>query len=441
MRMKKLIALLLGGAMLLLTACDPAVTPGTEAGMESLVPAEGVTLRVVTSYGGDDGSRDKFEAAVAAYEEATGNRVDDGSATSSEEWKMRVLNDFVTGSEPDVLYFFTNADAEPFIDAGKVVSIEEIREEYPDYAANMNKTMLHAASDGNHYDVPAAGYWEHLFVNKAVLDSCGVPVPGADYTWDQFLSDCEKIKNAGYTPIACSLFDVPHYWFEYMVMNNGTPENHLQVPTVDETGALVDNAVSRKWIAAIEDIKLLYDRGYFPANTLTTTEAETVAMFGDDKAAFMIDGSWRVGWFNQNYVGRLRNYIITYAPAKGARKPTDIIGGISMGYYITRKAWDDPRMREAAVRFVSYLTSDEVLSSFVTTEVTALAGGACPAGLNSIQRTASEANAHITSLVGAVQDTIRPEAKNALFQNLRSVLTGEMTAHDAVEQAMRLNAG
>ena len=72
--------------------------------------ADSVTLNVVTSYGGDDGNRKNFEDAVAAYEASTGNKVNDGSATSNEQWKAKVLTDFETGSEPDVLFFFTNAD-------------------------------------------------------------------------------------------------------------------------------------------------------------------------------------------------------------------------------------------------------------------------------------------------------------------------------------------
>ena len=117
--------------------------------------ADGVTLNVVTSYGGDDGNRGSFESAVKAYEASTGNKVNDGSATSNEEWKAKVLTDFETGSEPDVLFFFTNADAEPFISAGKVVSIEEIRAEYPDYATNMRDSMLAVAADGKQYAVPS----------------------------------------------------------------------------------------------------------------------------------------------------------------------------------------------------------------------------------------------------------------------------------------------
>ena len=398
-----------------------------------------VSLHVVTSYGGDDGNRGHFEAAVAAYEESTGVKVIDGSSASNEEWKNTVITDFMTGSEPDVLFYFTNADADPFINAGKVVSIEEIREVYPDYATNMKMSMMAVAADGLHYAVPSTGFWEGMFVNRAVLDACGVEIPGPDYTWEEFLHDCETIKNAGYTPIACSLFEIPHYWFEFMVMNNGTISNQLEVPTLDANGNLVDDEVSRKWIAALEDIKTLYRAGYFPANTLTATDSETVAMFGDGEAAFLIDGSWKVGYFTKNYPDKLDNFVVSYVPGKGQRLASETIGGISMGYFITRKAWDDPAKREAAVEFVFHMTSEAVLSTFVTTEVTALVNGATPAGLNTIQQSAADANIYITGVVGAVQDAISSEAKSDLFANIQKVVTGQMSAAEAIESAMRLN--
>lgn len=221
--MKRIAALLLA-ACLCLAAC----------GREEEAPAaeeieEGVVLNVVTSYGVDDGNRRNYEAAVAGYEAATGNRVNDNSSVSNEDWKSRVLTDFMTGSEPDVLFYFTNVDADPFINAGKVVSIEEIREEYPDYATNMKESMMAVASDGKHYAVPSSGYWETLFVNRRVLSACGVSIPGPDYTWDTFLEDCRRIKEAGYIPIACSLYEIPHYWFEFAVMNNGSLAGHREI--------------------------------------------------------------------------------------------------------------------------------------------------------------------------------------------------------------------
>ena len=446
--MKKFLALLLAVLMVLsLAACGQTATPNDsqtadepkESGTTEQPASTPVTLNVVTSYGGDDGNRKNFEAAVKAYEEATGNKINDGSATSNEEWKAKVLTDFETGSEPDVLFFFTNADAEPFITANKVVSIDEIRAEYPDYAANMKESMMATAADGKHYSVPSSGFWENMFVNKTVLEACGVAMPGPDYTWDQFLADCQTILDNGYTPIACSLFEVPHYWFEFAVMNNGTLANQLEVPTLNEDGTLHDDAVSQKWVAALNDLKELYDLGYFPKNTLTASDAETVAMFGDGEAAFLIDGSWKVGYFNENHGDELENYSVSFVPGKGERKATEAIGGISMGYFITRKAWDDPAKREAAVKFVETLTSDETLSTFVTTEVTALVNGAKPAGLNALQQTAADVNAEITGVVGAVQDTISSEAKADLFGNIQKVVTGQMTAEEAVASAIALN--
>jgi len=447
MKKNRLLALLLAAMMLLgmLAGCGggndsqntPAPENGSSGSEETKQPesakTKSVELNVVTSYGGDDGNRKNYEAAVKAYEEATGNTVQDASATSNEEWKAKVLTDFETGTEPDVLFFFTNTDAEPFIQAGKVVDIATIRAEYPDYASNMRDSMMAFAADGKNYAVPSSGFWENMFVNTKVLADCGVEVPGPDYTWDQFLTDCQTIKDKGYTPIACSLFEVPHYWFEFCVMNNGTMENQLDIPES------ADDEAGQKWAAALNDMKDLYEKGYFPTNTLTATDAETVQLFGDGEAAFLIDGSWKVGYFQDNNADQLSDYAVAYVPAKGERKASEAIGGISMGYFITKKAWDDPEKREAAVKFVETLTSDEILSTFVTTEVTALKNGASPSGLNELQQSAADANAAITGVVGAVQDTITSEAKTDLFGNVQNVVTGKMTAEEAVASAIALN--
>lgn len=442
MKKSKLLALLLACVMALslLAGCGgsgstPASTPAASQGGDTpAAPADApVELTVVTSYGGDDGNRKNYEAAVASYEAATGNTVLDASATSNEEWKAKVLTDFETGTEPDVLFFFTNADAEPFIQAGKVVDLATIRASYPEYADNMRDSMMAVASDGKNYAVPSSGFWENMFVNTKVLADCGVEIPGPDYTWDQFLADCETIKGKGYTPIACSLFEVPHYWFEFAVMNNGTLDNQLDIP------ASADDAAGQKWVAALNDIKDLYEKGYFPANTLTATDPETVQLFADGEAAFLIDGSWKVGHFVDNYGDQLSDYAVAYVPAKGQRTASQAIGGISMGYFITEKAWNDPAKQAAAVAFVEHMTSDEVLSTFVTTEVTALKNGASPAGLNELQQSAADANANITGVVGAVQDTLTSEAKTDLFANVQNVVTGAMSAEDAVNSAIALN--
>jgi raffinose/stachyose/melibiose transport system substrate-binding protein len=224
---------------------------------------------------------------------------------------------------------------------------------------------------------------------------------------------------------------VPHYWFEFSVYNNGNTANHLNVP------AMADDETGMKWAKGLEDIKALYDAGYLPENTLTATDAETVQLVADGQAAFLIDGSWKIGFFQTNCADHLGDFALTYVPAKGERQASDLIGGISMGYYITKKAWDDPAKRDAAVKFVEYMTSDEQVSVFSVTAVTALKNGVIPAdSLDSLQKSAIAMCAGATSVVGAVQDKLTSEQRGDLFANVKNIVTAKITAADAITSAL-----
>lgn len=428
--MKKRMALIMAGAM----------TISAFAGVTAA--AEGVELNVTTTFAGEDGNAQNFKDAVAAWEESTGNKVNDASATSDETFKARVEMDFQTGADPDVLFFFNGADANSFIEAGKVVSIDTIRETYPDYAANMNDDLITASIvDGVKYAVPVNGYWEAMFVNTTVLEAAGVDVPGADYTWDEFLEDCQAIKDAGYAPIAAALGNIPHYWWEYAIFNNGNVTDHLNIPaSIDEADA---------WVNGMEDIKALYEAGYFPENTLSATDDETFAMFTEDKAAFLIDGSWKVGGIagacqsdpedaSTLDTEKLDKFTVTYVPGKGERKATDLIGGLSMGYYISTAAWEDEAKREAAVSFVEAMTSDEMVAKFA--QHTASALKAAPevdeAAFNSLQVKAMEMMSGVTSLTGAVQDLFNGECRVSTFDGMPQIVTGEVAAADAVAEGL-----
>ncbi len=386
-----------------------------------------VTIKVVSSYGADDGNRKNFEDGIKGYEESTGNKVTESASNANEEWKASVQADFQVGAEPDVLFFFNGVDSNPLVEAGAVVSIEEIRKEYPDYAANMKDDMMGASPiDGKNYSVPVNGFWEAMFCNKTVLDAAGVTVPTDGYTWDQFLADCEKIKQAGYTPIAVSFHEVPHYWFEYTVLNNGGFANHLNVP------ASVEDAAAKDWINGLNDMKELYDKGYLPENALSAGDAETFQLMADDKAAFALDGSWKCGWFADN--ADPANFFVTLPPTKEARKATELIGGISMGYYITTKAWEDESKREACVKFVEYMTSDDMVSKFSSAgNVTALKNGVTPdANANDLIKSVADMNGKVSGVIGAVQDTISGEQKTDIFGNVKLICDGSMTPEDAL---------
>ncbi len=464
---KRVIAAMLAGMMVLsVTACGnsagntgsdasaPAqTTESTDASgstadqapaAETAQPTGPVELTVTTTFAGEDTNAQNYKDAVKAWEEQTGNTIVDTSATADETFKMRVATDFETGSEPDVLFFFNGADANSFIEAGKVLSLDEIRAEYPEYATNMNEDLItDSLVDGKKYAIPVNGYWEAMFVNTEILEAAGVAMPGADYTMDMFKADCEKIKAAGYTPIAAALGNIPHYWWEFAIFNNQSPDTHLEIPEN------VEDANGQAWVSGMNDIKELYELGYFPDNTLSATDDETFAMFTDGKAAFLIDGSWKVGGIVGSCqsdpedpstldADKLAKFDVTYVPGKGSRKATDLVGGLSSGYYITRKAWDDPDKRAAAVSFVEYMTSDDVVPAFAQHAASALknAPEVDPAQFNELQRKSIEMMAGVTSLTGAVQDLFQGDCRVSTFDGMPEIVTGRVQAVDAVAEGL-----
>lgn len=426
------------------TAASSASTEAASSSTESTEPAAAVDLNVTTTFAGEDGNAQNYRDAIAAWEAKTGNTVTDTSATSDETFKTRVVTDFQTGSEPDVLFFFNGADANDFVSAGKVVSIDDIRAEYPDYASNMNDDLIAASpADGKKYAVPVNGYWEAMFVNTAVLEAAGVEMPGADTTWDEFLEDCQKIKDAGHTPIAAALGNIPHYWWEYSIFNHESPENHLEIP------ASADDEIGQAWVAGMNDIKDLYEKGYFPDNTLSATDDETFAAFTEGKAAFLLDGSWKVGGIVSACQSdaddpstldqdKLDQFDVTYLPGQGSRKSTDLIGGLSMGYFITKKAWDDPEKRAAAVDFVEYMTSDEIVPVFAQHTATALknAPAVDQTKFNTLQVKAMKMMSGVTSLTGAVQDLFNGDCRVSTFDGMPEIVTGKVDAKDAVQEGL-----
>ena len=467
MMKKRLLAAMLAGTMVLsVTACggqsgssgNTETSTNTESNAASdtgsgeaesapaAEPTGPVELVVTTTFAGEDTNAQNYKDAVAAWEAETGNTIVDTSATADETFKTRVITDFETGSEPDVLFFFNGADSNSFIEADKVVPIDEIRAAYPEYATNMNDDLItDSLVDGKKYAVPVNGYWEAMFFNAEILEEAGVSTPNGNYTMDQFKEDCEKIKAAGYTPIAAALGNIPHYWWEFAIFNNQSPETHLEIPTS------VDDENGQAWVAGMNDIKELYELGYFPDNTLSATDDETFAMFTEGKAAFLIDGSWKVGGIvsacqsdpedpSTLDADKLAKFDVTYVPGKGDRKASDLVGGISSGYFITRKAWEDPEKQAAAVNFVEYMTSDSVVPAFAQHAASALknAPEVDESQFNALQVKAMEMMSGVTSLTGAVQDLFMGDCRVSTFDGMPEIVTGRVAAEDAVAEGLEV---
>ena len=212
--MKKWFALMLAAMMILTSA---------------FALADGVTLKTVSSFAGTDAAAGAYVEILKAYEEATGNKIEDASATSDEAWKASVLNDFAAGNEPDVLFFFAaSADSAPILD--KVVPISEINAAYPEL--NLTENAVLTEADGKVYAIPSRPFWEGLFVNTDLFEQYGLELPT---DWAKLEAAIAKFNEVGIVPIAVSLSDIPHYISEFAIIASGTPQEHMARPkTIEE---------------------------------------------------------------------------------------------------------------------------------------------------------------------------------------------------------------
>lgn len=349
------------------TAADEAKEEGTEAQSEAKAPIETatskkaaeeiadgkeVTLKTVSMFGGTDPNAVVYQAVNKAFMETHPNvTLEDDSQVSNEEWKSRITADFSVGNEPDVLQFFVDATANDVISTDKLVSYDEIVKEYPEYAGDTLPDALEKVknTDGVKRAVPTTGYWEGLFCNKDVFDNNGVEIPT---DWESFKTAIETFKSKDIIPVACSLNEVPHYWVEFSMLYTAGAEEYTSMP----------DTAPESWVKGIEVIKTLKEMGAFPEDTDTIDNSSAEELFNSKKAAMQLDGNWRM-----NGIADKDNVVVVSFPGV-PEQAKDIEGymvsGLSSGFYITKKAWDDPDKRDAAVKFVMAQTCKDSLMKY-----------------------------------------------------------------------------
>lgn len=433
---KKVLSMLLVGAMTatMFAGCGNATDnktedKGTQAGDsgDSAEAKNPVTLKTVSMFGGTDPNKETYDAinqeVMDQYDYIT---IEDNSQTSDEEWKAQVNADFSVGNEPDVIQFFTDATADSIIATDKLVSIEDIRAEYPDYAKDTLDSALSAAAntDGVERAVPTTGYWEGLYCNKDLFDQYNLELPT---DWASMEKAIKTFKDNGIIPIACSLNNVPHYWIEFLMLYSAGVDEYTSVPTTAPEG----------WVKGIEMFKTLRDMGAFPEDTDTVDDAYTGQLFRDKQAAMQLDGSW--------YAGNIEdtdNTVVIAFPGVPDQKAEagSLVGGISSGFYITKKAWDDPDKRDAAVKFVMAHTCKAGVQRYweatgavsqAAVEVTPV-DGATPFA-QSIAAYTSGASAIV-----APTDSRIGDAYKTLVSDIVKVSTGAMSAEDAINESLAL---
>jgi len=249
--------------------------------------------------------------------------------------------------------------------------------------------------------VPVSYYWEALFCNADLFEMYDLELP-AD--WEKLGAAVMKFRELGIPPISVSLSDYPHCLLEAMMLACCSPTDQAARPASSAE-------LPASWVTSLELIRGLHGAGAFGSNAIQSNEQDTSRAFLEKEAGMQFDGSWFVAripeecWNNTVVVP-----FPVYAPEAD---PTALAGGMSMGFYITRAAWNDLQRREAAVSLLRTLTTDEMRAKLSERNADDALGESIKALL-----------AGASKLCSPVGERMTPEARDILFSSIPGIAEG-----------------
>ncbi len=298
---------------------------------------------------------------------------------------------------PDVLFFFTGADAQAMILDNAFVSVEEIQKVYPNYASNIRASSMEFMRefDNKHYAVPVKGFWEAMFCNVDLFEQYDLDLPT---TWATFNTAIEVFVENEVTPIAVSMTEVPHYWIEHLILSAGGVAHHKLNPYT---------YVPQTWVDGMQHMVDLYNLGAFGPDALTISNSDAVAGFTNKQSAMLIEGSWSLGSISQTDntvvlpIPGSKQVAINNSTFTRTDTNVDIISGFSSGFYISRAAWEDPDKQQAVVELVMHLTSNDAIASLC-------ANGGAPAADVQVSGSPSALDDSVVALQSNANEAVMP---------------------------------
>jgi ABC-type glycerol-3-phosphate transport system substrate-binding protein len=208
--------------------------------------------------------------------------------TNLEEYYPKLNALVASGDTPDVFIVSPGPNLTDYVDPGVAAPLDSYLEAdgWKDTFTS-DAVFSQMTYDGLIYAVPLNIAAACCFYNTEMFESAGVEVPT---TWDEMLDACQKLQDAGYTPITISAGTA---WCLSMVAG------YLSEMEGVDLDALADGSAS--WEdGKLESAatKLVELSQYFQKTAAGDTNDVATANFYNEEAAILIQGSWAIAQIN-----------------------------------------------------------------------------------------------------------------------------------------------
>ena len=221
MKSKKILAAVLGAGML-------------AAGCSAVAMAEEkVVLDVINYHVGTDYAAEYYSYLFEAFQQTEeGKNVEfnfeEIPTTDAFNQKIKLL--ISSGDLPDIVFNGGNNIVELAAKSGKVADLTPYFEADPEWKALFDETSLEFNTvDGKIYGVPVSKEISYIYYNKELFEQAGIEAPDVAFaTWDEFFEVCDKLKEAGITPLGMDSADsgwLTNLWMSALIGTNGEAGN------------------------------------------------------------------------------------------------------------------------------------------------------------------------------------------------------------------------
>ncbi|NOU98666.1 ABC transporter substrate-binding protein [Paenibacillus planticolens] len=386
-----------------------------------------VTLKMMHNWTNPNVDNEIFKARIKQFQDENKNITIEVEEVPSNQYPTKLQTQATGRTLPDMAVFQPRAALRPYVEAGLLMPIDEILDNWKDI---LPKEALEAYSiNGKHYAVPAKlTYADVIYYNKELLAQVGYKEFPKTYT--EFVNMVKKLKAANITPIVVGNKD---RWplqssFMSIITDRIAGTGYLEKAAAGEAKFTDPDFV--KSLGVIEELTNL---GAFnqDINTIDTVQEQNYFLQG--KAAMSMTTSTIDAKYRQTNDNGANIGIALFPQVEGGKgNPQTSSGNYQFGLALNADLEKDKDKKAAAYKFLKFFYSNDLYKDLNAKGIIVPAKMELASSANNYMKEMVELNSKGTTTI--IDQTLATSVNESLQNGLQAILTKQKTSAQIAEE-------